>query len=90
MGFKKILNDGRSLFLTLLALFGFFGFLIILSSLTFNDPQKDTEILAEAMVDSAVPAGISWIEWSANNITNPWILLIVFVAIIWLFKLNKK
>lgn len=75
-------------FLLIVGIVGAIGFLVWWNSLDFADPDKTDENLnktANFIVGETIPTEIVWIEKATNAISNPILLTIVIIFVLWLF-----
>lgn len=81
-------TDIPKIFLMILALIGAISAMIFFYSIDYGNPDEfdeNIEKTTDLIVDHAVPTEINWISWVVDKVSNPWILLISILGILWLF-----
>lgn len=81
-------TDIPRIFLAILVVIGGIIAIVFINSIDYGNPDKFDENLektTDLFIDTAVPTEINWISWVVDNVSNPWILLVLISGILWLF-----
>ena len=81
-------TDIPRIFLAILLVIGGTIAIIFFYSIDYANPDKFDENLEKTtgfFIDNAVPTEINWISWVVDKVSNPWILLVSILGILWLF-----
>jgi hypothetical protein len=81
-------TDIPKIFLAILVVIGGIIAIIFINSIDYGNPDKLDENLEKTtdfVIDNAVPTEINWISGVVDKVSNPWILLVLILGILWLF-----
>jgi hypothetical protein len=59
--------------------------LVVIAGINPDKLDENLEKTTDFVVDNVVPTEINWISWIVDKVSNPWILLVLILGILWLF-----